>query len=230
MLTFDPETESFEYAFDEGGDGRRYTAELVALMENHEDNWHTLKELAERKEGGIGADKDKVSDAIGLAFDEDGELNVENIPDEFVVATGPMAGRPKAKVCVGLRARVGPEVERGEFHQVPPDGFVADKGVGGTVELPYRSSTGSTATPQLEPDQVPPELTPDVDGYPAPKAAERNERHRRSEDRIDRRRVRKDIHSASEACNGASTQGSTDEQVLVDAIHRYFPGAREIRE
>jgi len=122
ILSFDPETESFEYVSDETDEVRDYLSELVDLMENHEREWHTPRELAEKKPAGIGAGKDKVSGAIGLAFDEDGELNVENVRDEFTVVSGETVGRPQAKLCVGLRTRVAPEVEQSKFHHYTPTG------------------------------------------------------------------------------------------------------------
>ena len=116
-LAFDPETESFEYIFDQGGDDRRYRAELVALMENHEDDWRTPRELAEKKLGGIGASKEKVQDAIGLAYSEDGELNAENVRAEFVVVAGEVAGRPQTKA---LRWTQNTGRTRGGTRRVPP--------------------------------------------------------------------------------------------------------------
>jgi hypothetical protein len=88
LLAFDPETEAFSYIGEESEEERDYLAEILELLADG--TWRTVKEIADKKAGGIGANEKTVGDVL------------KEHPDVFESRTGEAAkavGRsPRATV------------------------------------------------------------------------------------------------------------------------------------
>jgi hypothetical protein len=90
ILAFDPDTETFNVAAEEG-DERDYIAEIEQLL--GDGAWRTAREIAAPKDDGIGANADTVKDTF------------ETHPDHFVSVNGKDVGRsPRATVWQLTRA------------------------------------------------------------------------------------------------------------------------------
>ncbi len=129
LLSYDADTESFEFLCEASEDDRDYAAEIEELFVDGK--WRTTREIADAKEGGIGAGRDLVEEAV------------EADPDRFVSRTGPEAkevGRHPNATVWGLASWQKPD---------KPDTFsqgVLSEGVASAPPLKGQTHTSADPT------------------------------------------------------------------------------------